>query len=90
MSRHVAIIGAGVVGAVSAVQALKAGMQVTIVEPGPLGGEQASSYGNAGWFSSHSVIPPAEPGVWKQVPGFIMNPLGPLAIKWSYLPSSAS
>ncbi|MFX5785471.1 hypothetical protein ABTE36_23545, partial [Acinetobacter baumannii] len=42
--------------------------------------------GNAGWLSSHSVIPPAEPGVWKKVPKFLMDPLGPLAIRWSYLP----
>ena len=60
MPRHVVIIGAGAVGAISAVEALREGNRVTIVEPGEPGGEQAASYGNAGWFSSHSVIPPAE------------------------------
>ena len=33
-----------------------------------------------------SVIPPATPGLWKKVPGFLADPLGPLAIRWSYLP----
>lgn len=33
-----------------------------------------------------SVIPPAVPGLWKKVPGFLRDPLGPLAIRWSYLP----
>lgn len=86
MSRHVVIIGAGVVGAMSAIHALRDGHRVTILQPETPGGEQASSYGNAGWLSSHSVIPPAEPGLWKKVPGFLLDPLGPLAIRWTYLP----
>ena len=88
MSRHVVIIGAGVVGAMSAIHALRDGHRVTILEPETPGGEHAASYGNAGWLSSHSVIPPAEPGLWKKVPGFLLDPLGPLAIRWTYLPSA--
>jgi D-amino-acid dehydrogenase len=84
--RHVVIIGAGAIGTVSAIELLRDGHRVTIVEPSTAGGEQASSYGNAGWLSTHSVIPPAEPGVWKKVPKFLMDPLGPLSIRWSYLP----
>lgn len=89
MTRHVVIIGAGIVGAVSAIEALRAGLRVTLVEAGPAGGEQAASYGNAGWLSSHSVIAPAEPGLWKKVPGFVLDPLGPLAIRMRYLPQVA-
>jgi D-amino-acid dehydrogenase len=85
-SRHVAIIGAGAVGVISAIEALRDGHRVTLIDAGPPGGTQAASYGNAGWLSSHSVIPPAEPGVWKKVPGYLMDPMGPLAIRWSYLP----
>ena len=85
-SRHVAIIGAGAVGVISAIEALRDGHRVTLIDPGEPGGEQAASYGNAGWLSSHSVIPPAEPGIWTKVPGYLMDPLGPLAIRWSYLP----
>jgi D-amino-acid dehydrogenase len=86
--RHVAIIGAGAVGVISAIEALRKGHRVTLVDPGEPGGTQAASYGNAGWLSSHSVIPPAEPGTWKKVPGYLMDPLGPLAIRWSYLPKA--
>ena len=85
-ARHVVIIGAGAVGTVSALECLRAGHRVTVVDPGEPGGEQASSYGNAGWLSSHSVIPPAEPGIWKRVPSYLADPLGPLAIRWRYLP----
>jgi D-amino-acid dehydrogenase len=86
--RHVVIIGAGAVGVTSAIEALRKGHRVTLVDPGEPGGTQAASYGNAGWLSSHSVIPPAEPGTWKKVPGYLMDPLGPLAIRWSYLPKA--
>ena len=86
--RHIAIIGAGAVGVISAIEALREGHRVTLIDPGEPGGEQAASYGNAGWLSSHSVIPPAEPGIWKKVPGYLMDPLGPLAIRWSYLPKA--
>ncbi len=85
-SPHVVIIGAGVVGAACAIHALRAGLRVTILEPGTPGSPQASSYGNAGWLSSHSVIPPASPGVWKQVPGWLLDPLGPLTVRWRHLP----
>jgi D-amino-acid dehydrogenase len=86
--RHVAIIGAGAIGVISAIEALRDGHRVTIIEPATPGGEQAASYGNAGWLSTHSVIPPAEPGTWKKVPKFLKDPLGPLAIRWSYLPKA--
>jgi D-amino-acid dehydrogenase len=86
--RHVVVIGAGAIGVISAIELLRDGHRVTLIEPGTPGGEQAASYGNAGWLSTHSVIPPAEPGVWKKVPKFLMNPLGPLAIRWSYLPKA--
>jgi D-amino-acid dehydrogenase len=83
---HTVVIGAGIVGACTALEMLKAGHQVTILEPGPPGGEQSASYGNGCWLSPMSVIPPATPGLWKKVPGFLADPLGPLAIRWGYFP----
>ncbi|WP_237217121.1 NAD(P)/FAD-dependent oxidoreductase [Falsiroseomonas oryziterrae] len=89
MTQHVVVIGAGIVGAATALEALSAGFRVTIVEPGDPGGEQAASYGNGCWLSPMSVIPPSVPGLWKKVPKFLMDPLGPLAIRWSYFPRVA-
>lgn len=83
---HVVVIGAGIIGACSALEALRRGFQVTILDPGEPGGEQAASYGNGTWLSPMSVIPPATPGAWKKVPGWLTDPLGPLSIRWSYLP----
>ncbi len=84
--QHVAVIGAGVVGAASALELLRAGYRVTLIDPAEPGGEQAASYGNAGWLSSHSVSPPAMPGAWKHIPSYLTDPLGPLAVRARYLP----
>ena len=59
---------------------------MTIVEPGDPGGEQAASYGNGTLLNPSSVIPMSSPGLWKKVPGYLADPLGPLAIRWRYLP----
>ena len=86
MSHHVVVIGAGIVGAATAVELLRDGHAVTIVEPGDPGGEQAASYGNGTLLNPSSVIPMSSPGLWKKVPGYLADPLGPLAIRWRYLP----
>jgi len=87
--RHVAVIGAGIVGAACAIELLRDGHRVTLIEPGNPGGEQAASYGNGAWLSPSSVVPPSMPGLWRKVPGFLADPLGPLAIRWPYLLSLA-
>ncbi|SFU19061.1 FAD-binding oxidoreductase [Mesorhizobium sp. YR577] len=85
MTSHVVIIGAGIVGAATAVELLKDGHSVTIVESGQPGGRQAASYGNSGWLSPASIIPMSMPGLWKKVPGMIADPTGPLAIRWRHI-----
>ena len=83
---HVVVIGAGIVGAATAVELLRDGHRVTILEPGEPGGEQAASYGNGTLLNPSSVIPMSSPGIWRKVPGWLADPLGPLAIRWRYLP----
>ena len=83
---RVVVIGGGVVGLASAIELLRDGHAVTIVEPGTPGGEQAASYGNGTLLNPSSVVPMSSPGLWKKVPGFLRDPLGPLTIRWSYLP----
>lgn len=85
-SRHVVVIGAGIVGAAAAVELLRDGHQVTILEPGPPGGEQAASYGNGTVLNPGSIVPISMPGTWRKIPGYLLDPAGPLTIRWAYLP----
>jgi D-amino-acid dehydrogenase len=89
MPRHVVVIGAGIIGAASAAELLRDEHRVTILDPGPPGGEQAASYGNGCWLSPSSVVPMSLPGIWRKVPGWLADPLGPLTIRWAYLPRLA-
>jgi D-amino-acid dehydrogenase len=83
---QVVVIGAGVVGLACAIELLRDGHAVTILEPGIPGGEQAASYGNGTLLNPSSVIPMSSPGLWRKVPRYLRDPLGPLTIRWAYLP----
>lgn len=82
--KTVAVIGAGMVGVAAARWLQRDGHHVTLIDPEPPG--QGASFGNAGCFNPSSVVPIAMPGTLKKVPGYLMDPLGPLRIRWSYLP----
>ncbi len=83
----VAVIGAGIVGICTALYLQRAGEAVVIIDPrGP--GEGASR-GNASIMAVSSCVPVATPGIGRRVPGMLMDPLAPLAIRWSYLPRLA-
>jgi D-amino-acid dehydrogenase len=86
---HVAVIGAGIIGAATALELLDHGHRVSIIEPEQPGGRHAASYGNSGWLSPASIIPMSMPGLWKKVPGYLADPKGPLAIRWAHLASLA-
>lgn len=89
MGRHVVVIGAGIVGAATAVELLRDGHRVTVLEPGAPGGEQAASYGNGTVLNPASVVPVSTPGLWRKVPGYLLDRVGPLTIRWGYLPRLA-
>lgn len=84
-ARHIVVIGGGIVGACTALALQKDGHRVTILEPAAPGGEQAASYGNGAFLSPGSIIPMSMPGLWKKVPGFLLDPHGPFTIRWQYL-----
>lgn len=85
--KQVVVIGAGVVGIAAALQLQQAGCAVTLLDRGEPARE--TSFGNAGALAVSDIIPLAEPGVLKKVPGWMLDPLGPLAMRWRYLPSLA-
>jgi len=81
---HVAVIGAGIVGVACALNLLRAGYKVTMIDrQGP---GEGTSFGNASVISPESVVPTATPGILREVPRLLTDPLGPLAIRWQHLP----
>lgn len=86
---HIVVIGSGIVGACSALELIHAGHAVTLIDTGEPGGKQSASYGHGCWISPASVVPMSMPGLWKQIPGYLMNPKGPLVIRWRHVPRLA-
>jgi D-amino-acid dehydrogenase len=83
--KRVVVIGAGMVGVCAASYLLRDGHDVVIVEAGEPG--RGASFGNAGCFNGSSVTPMAMPGVVRNLPRWLFDPLGPLSLRWRYLPA---
>ncbi len=80
--RHIHVIGAGVVGLATALRLQQQGYTVTLIDRnGP--GEMASR-GNAAGIAWTDVMPLASKGVWRKIPGWLLDPLGPLSVPPAY------
>lgn len=80
--RSVTVIGAGVVGLAAALALQLAGRRVTVLDPEPPG--EGTSFGNAGIFAIGSVVPLGTPGILREVPRMLLDPIGPLRIRPAY------
>jgi D-amino-acid dehydrogenase len=83
LSTKITVIGAGIVGMATASYLRRDGHDVTVVTMHPPG-EYCSS-GNAGMLNDAGCVPQSMPGVLWKVPGYLMDPLGPLVVRWPYL-----
>jgi len=83
----VAVVGGGIVGSAIAVWLLAAGFAVTVFERDPDG--RPPSTGNAGVISLSGISPLARPATLAAAPGWLLDPLGPLAVRLADLPALA-
>ncbi len=80
----IVVIGAGIVGICAAAFLAEAGKRVLVVDRTGICEETSS--GNASAFAFSDVLPLAHKGMMKNLPKWLTDPLGPLAIRPSYLP----
>ena len=81
----VTVIGAGIVGLCCTLSLLEKGNTVRLIDP--LDDTRRASTGNAGVISPWSCVPQSIPGLWKKLPGWVLNPEGPVSLHWSGIAS---
>ena len=83
-SLDIAIIGAGIIGICAAAFLAEAGRKVTVIDRTGICEETSS--GNAAALAFSDVLPLAHKGMMRNLPKWLADPLGPLAIPPAYLP----
>jgi D-amino-acid dehydrogenase len=76
---RVAVVGAGIIGLAIAYQLIKVGVHVTVLERAPH--EDGASVVNAGGIAVTEVVPASSAGVGWRIFGWMIDPLGPLAVR---------
>ncbi len=83
-SKTAIVIGAGIVGLSTAYRLSEDGLAVTVIDRDPAGDK--ASFGNAAGIAVTEVWPASVPGLAWKVPGWLLDPLGPLAVRPAHLP----
>lgn len=82
----VAVVGAGIIGAATALVLQRQGIATTLLEADSPG--MGCSYGNGGAISPDFCVPASLPGMLRRVPRWLSDPQGPLVIRWGRLPAA--
>lgn len=83
----VTIVGAGVIGVAIAHELQRRGLSVTLVDPEGPG--RGASFGNMASIAVTEFMPASRPGIWAQMPKWLLDPEGPVRIRPAYLPRLA-
>ena len=87
MAEHVAVLGAGVVGAATALALQRDGHRVTLIDRSEPG--MGASFGNAGFIHTGGNIPLAAQGIVRAALRMIFDEEAPLVIRWRHFPAMA-
>ncbi len=78
------VIGAGIIGTAIAHDLQKRGRQVVLVDRDSPG--KGASFGNMASIAVTEFMPASRPSVWRQIPGWMLDPEGPVRVRPSYMP----
>ena len=81
------VVGAGIIGLSIALRLRQQGLDVMAIERSGIAAE--ASRGNAGAYAFSDILPLASPGIIRQAPRWLLDPLGPLSLRPSHLPRIA-
>lgn len=85
-ARRAIVVGAGIAGVSAAEWLRREGWRVTLIDKAPPGDPGAASFGNGGILSRSGIVPVPGPGLLAKAPGMLLDPDGPLFLRWRYLP----
>lgn len=78
------VLGGGIIGVAAATYLAEAGRKVLVIDRSGICEETSS--GNAGAFAFADILPLAQKGMLRKIPGWLADPLGPLSIPPAYFP----
>ena len=81
------VVGGGIVGISCALSAQERGLGVLLCDPGEA--RRRASYGNAGCISRSSLFPMSGPGLWRNLPNYLLNRDPGLRLRYAKLPRIA-
>lgn len=79
-----AVIGAGIIGTTLAYALQKRGRHVVLIERDAPG--KGASFGNMASIAVTEFMPASRPSIWKQIPGWMLDPEGPVRVRPAYMP----
>lgn len=85
--RRLTVVGGGVVGAAIAFELQRRGRRVQLVERGEVG--KGTAFGSMASIAVTEFLPSSRPSVWKQIPGWLADPEGPIRLRPGYMPKLA-
>ncbi|GLS86056.1 D-amino-acid dehydrogenase [Cypionkella aquatica] len=78
------VVGAGIIGTAIAHDLQKRGRQVVLVDRDAPG--KGASYGNMASIAVTEFMPASRPSIWRQIPGWMLDPEGPVRVRPGYMP----
>ncbi|MFJ6325144.1 MULTISPECIES: NAD(P)/FAD-dependent oxidoreductase [unclassified Rhizobium] len=83
----IVVVGAGIIGTAIAHELQRRGQSVVLVDRSAPG--EGASYGNMASIAITEFMPASRPGVWAQMPKWLIDLEGPVRLRPSYMPRLA-